>query len=184
VVGLISQPAGRAQTSQGARYAFSDTTLLRDTLGLRFLRLFPLSDSLQILPDTLRALSIRYQWSLERLCSSADSLGMPVDSVGRSCSASDSTRSPYSGRIPTAFVYNTSYDVDRTQSAWRNAVDFSMGRGAFYMNNTTSVQMDRYEVGNRHQSAANAHHGDRAGLEAVALVFVRRTSRTGPSRQP
>ena len=38
---------GRAQEGSGARYAFADTTLLRDTLNLSFPRLFPLADSLQ-----------------------------------------------------------------------------------------------------------------------------------------
>src|SRR5437867_396427 len=82
VVALAAASPARAQEPGGVRYAFSDTTLLRDTLGLHFPRLFPLSDSLQVLPDTLRALSIRYLWSLERLVQLADSLGVPVDSVG------------------------------------------------------------------------------------------------------
>src|SRR5262245_58983460 len=74
-------PVG-AQQGVASRHAFADTTLLRDTLGLQFPRLFELSDSLEMLPDTLRALSVRYQWSLERLLVLADSLGVPVDSVG------------------------------------------------------------------------------------------------------
>ena len=73
---------GRASEAQGSRFAFADTTLLRDTLDLRFDRLFPLADSLRILPDTLRALSVRYQLSLEHLVSLADSMRVPVDSVG------------------------------------------------------------------------------------------------------
>jgi hypothetical protein len=111
-----------------------------------------LSDSLQILPDTLRALSIRYQWSLERLVFLADSLGVPVDSAGPVMQRE--RFNPLATTVGTAksFVYNTSYDVGQTQSAWRNAVDFSMGRGPFFLNNSTSVQMDRYQVVN---AAAN-----------------------------
>src|SRR6266850_5976411 len=73
---------GSAQEGSTARFAWADTTLLRDTLDLKFDRLFPLADSLRIRPDTLRALSIRYDLSLERLVVLADSLRAPVDSVG------------------------------------------------------------------------------------------------------
>ena len=63
-LGSMAMP-GRAQQAAGGRFAFADTTLLRDTLGLSFEGLFPLADSLKISPDTLRALSIRYRYSLE-----------------------------------------------------------------------------------------------------------------------
>ena len=46
-LGLLSAALpGGAQESASSRYAFADTTLLRDTLDLHFPRLFPLSDSL------------------------------------------------------------------------------------------------------------------------------------------
>ena len=51
----------RGQTPIPARFAFADTTLLRDTLGLKFDRLFPLADSLHVSPDSLRAISVRYR---------------------------------------------------------------------------------------------------------------------------
>jgi hypothetical protein len=42
IVSLLTQALpGRAQQGQSSRYAFADTTLLRDTLGLDFSR-FPL----------------------------------------------------------------------------------------------------------------------------------------------
>src|SRR5437763_1688164 len=66
---------GRAQQATPSRFAFSDTTLLRDTLGLSFVRLFPLADSLGATPATLRALSIRYRAPLERFDSFDPSLG-------------------------------------------------------------------------------------------------------------
>ena len=73
---------GRAQQASSARFAFADTTLLRDTLGLHFDLLFPLADSLQVTPDTLRALSVRYRFSLYRIVQLADSMRVPVDSLG------------------------------------------------------------------------------------------------------
>ena len=101
------------------RYAFSDTTLLRDTLGLHFPRLFPLSDSLQILPDTLRALSIRYLWSLEHLVSLADSMGVPVDSVGPVMRRERFAQAAFQGTQNT-FAYNSSYSVGERHSTWTN----------------------------------------------------------------
>src|SRR5512138_103791 len=83
VLGLISMALpGRAQQAPRGRFAFADTTLLRDTLGLHFDGIFPMADSLGLRPDTLRALMIRYRYPLLRLVHLADSLGVPVDSVG------------------------------------------------------------------------------------------------------
>lgn len=137
----------RAQETQGVRYAFADTTLLRDTLGLRFPRLFPLSDSLQVLPDTLRALSIRYLWTLERLVHLADSLSVPVDSVGPVMER-ERFNPLASGAGPRKdFTYNSSYSVGQTQSAWRNAADYSFQTGPIFVRNSTTVEMNRYRVG-------------------------------------
>jgi len=125
----LSRP-GRAQDASG-RFAFADTTLMRDTLGLHFARLFPLADSLNITPDTLRALAIRYRYQPERLVSLADSLQMPVDSVG-----------PYFDRerfnvLSTAgqqarnnFRYTTGYIVGLASSSWTNNADWDYGKQA------------------------------------------------------
>ncbi len=145
---LLAASPGRAQEAGAARFAFADTTLLRDTLGLRFPRLFALSDSLQVLPDTLRALSIRYLWSLERLVHLADSLGVVVDSVGPMM---DRERfNPLSSGTGTHndFTYNSSYSVAQTQNAWRNSADYSLQTGPVFVRNSTTVEMDRYQAGN------------------------------------
>lgn len=57
-----------------SRFVNPDTTLLRDTLDISFDRIFVLADSLRCTPDTLRALAIRYAFSLERLVFLADSM--------------------------------------------------------------------------------------------------------------
>lgn len=144
---VISALPGRAQEGSGARYAFADTTLLRDTLNLSFPRLFPLADSLEVTPDTLRAISVRYLLSLDRLVHLADSLGVPVDSVGPMLLRERfNPLAAGSGRRQT-FAYNSSYSVGQTQSAWRNAADYSFGVGSAFVQNSTTVQMDRYRAG-------------------------------------
>src|SRR5262245_38736478 len=77
-------PIGRAQPAPAVdpRFAFADTTLLRDTLGIHFDRLFELADSLRLTPDTLRALSIRQGFTPQRMVFLADSLPTKVDRVG------------------------------------------------------------------------------------------------------
>jgi hypothetical protein len=146
---LSAASPARAQGAEGARYAFADTTLLRDTLGLRFARLFPLSDSLQVLPDTLRALSIRYLWSLERLVHLADSLGVAVDSVGPALERERFNPLASSAGTRKDFTYNSGYSVGQTQSAWRNAVDYGLQTGPIFLRNSTTVEMARYRVGTR-----------------------------------
>jgi hypothetical protein len=141
---------GGAQEAGRGRYAFADTTLLRDTLNLHFARLFPLADSLEMTPDTLRALSIRYQWSLERLVVMADSLGVPVDSVGPMMLRE--RFNPLAGGVSTArvtdFVYNSSYSINQTNTGWRNSGDFSFHAGSAFVQNSTSIQMDRFRATN------------------------------------
>jgi len=146
VLSLVSP--GRSQEAGGSRFAFSDTTLLRDTLGLHFTGLFPLSDSLQVPPDTLRALSIRYLWSLQRLVHLADSLGVPVDSVGP---VMDRERfNPLAAATGTHndFAYNSTYSIGQTQSAWRNATDYGFTAGSVFVRNSTTIELDRYHAGN------------------------------------
>lgn len=138
---------GRAQQSSPSRFAFADTTLLRDTLGLRFDRLFPLADSLGVVPDTLRALSIRYRLPLLRIVFLADSLQMPVDSVG-----------PVTGRFNplttvvrrlTTFRYNSTYNIAQTSSTWMNGSDYNFVLGSLFLRNTTNITMDRFRAGGR-----------------------------------
>jgi hypothetical protein len=144
---LLAALPGRAQERTGGRYAFADTTLLRDTLNLTFPRLFPLADSLEMTPDTLRALSIRYVWSLERLVFLADSLGVPVDSVGPVIQRERFNPLAATGARRTDFSYNSSYSVGQTQSAWRNTADYGFRAGPVFVQNSTTVQMDRYRAG-------------------------------------
>lgn len=144
---IVSALPGRAQEGSGGRYAFADTTLLRDTLDLRFPRLFPLADSLELPPDTLRALSIRYLWSLERLVHLADSLDVPVDSVGPVMARERFNPLAAGGARAADFSYNSSYTIGQTQSAWRNTADYGFRAGPVFVQNSTSVQMDRYRAG-------------------------------------
>src|SRR5512143_4074255 len=79
----LTMGSSRAQSSNSdSRYLFADTTLVRDTLGITFERLFPLADSLRMDPADLRSLAVRYQLTLARLLKLSDSLGVIIDSVG------------------------------------------------------------------------------------------------------
>jgi hypothetical protein len=141
---------GRAQQAVSSRYAFADTTLLRDTLNLRFEGLFPLADSLSITPDTLRALSIRYRWPLLRLVQLADSLRMPVDSVGVYLQRERfNPLSGAAGQHTTTLNYTSSYNIQQTSTLWGNALDYKLVAGPIVIQNTTNVQMDRYQAGSR-----------------------------------
>jgi hypothetical protein len=144
---VLAAMPGRAQVGSGGRYAFADTTLLRDTLNLHFPRLFPLADSLEIPADTLRALSVRYLWSLERLVHLSDSLGVPVDSVGPVMARERFNPLAASSGRRTDFSYNSSYTVAQTQSGWRNTADYGFHAGPVFVQNSTSIQMDRYRAG-------------------------------------
>jgi len=144
---MLAAMPGRAQVGSGARYAFADTTLLRDTLNLTFPRLFPLADSLEVLPDTLRALSVRYLWSLERLVHLSDSLGVPVDSVGPVMARERFNPLAAPPGRHMDFSYNSYYTVGQTQSGWRNTADYGFRTGPAFVQNSTSVQMDRYRAG-------------------------------------
>jgi hypothetical protein len=135
---------GRAQTTS-SRFAFADTTLLRDTLGLHFDRLFELADSLNMLPDSLRALSIRYRLRLPVIVSMADSLGMPVDSLGSYILRERFNPLSASGRSSTAFHYGSTYNVGQTSSTWYNGSTTALLRGPLFVNNTTSINMLRIQ---------------------------------------
>jgi hypothetical protein len=141
----LSRPAPAQTTS--ARYAFADTTLLRDTLGLNFVRLFPLSDSLRVTPDTLRALSIRYRFTLARLVKLSDSLGVPVDSVGPYLERERFNALSTTSQSQSSFRYNSSYNVAQSSSSWGNGSDWSFTRQALLVHNQTSINLDRYRAG-------------------------------------
>ncbi len=145
VLGLL--PAvrpGQAQEGVSARFAFSDTTLLRDTLGLHFNRLFPLADSLNLAPDTLRALAIRYRWTLPRLVHLADSLRMPVDSVGVYLQRERfNPLAGAAGQHSRTFSYNSTYNIAERSTVWGNALDYKLVSGPIFIQNTTNVQLDR-----------------------------------------
>lgn len=145
-VGSTALP-GRAQQAVPSRYAFADTTLLRDTLGLRFDGIFPAADSLGLLPDTLRALMIRYRFALDRLLFLSDSMGVPVDSVGVLV---DRERfNPLAGgrgasRDENEFRFTSGWNTTRTTSAWSNNSEYRVRRGPWYANNRTDVNLERY----------------------------------------
>lgn len=142
---------GRAQAPLSSRFAFADTTLLRDTLELHFDRLFETADSLRMLPDSLRAQMIRYRLPLRRLLVMADSMGVPVDSVGsvilRESFNPLAVGAGVSSR--TTFKYTSSYNVGKTTSLWQNGSDYTLVRGPLVLRNGTSITMDRSTAGDR-----------------------------------
>ena len=145
-VGLALAPGpGRAQTASSSRFAFADTTLLRDTLDLDFSDLFRKADSLQLTPDTLRAWMIRYRLGIPRLLTLADSLGMPVDSVGPVLARErfNPLAARNGSRPVNTFQYNSSYNIGQTTTIWTNSSDWNMQRGSIFVTNNTSVEFDR-----------------------------------------
>lgn len=140
--------SGRAQPTLTGRFAFADTTLLRDTLGLRFDRLFPLADSLIVTPDSLRAWSIRLRVPIEQVVVLADSLGMPVDSVAPVLARERfNPLAARGGRRVNTFVYNSTYGVQKTTNAWSNGADYNFSSGPWFVRNNTSIQIDNYTSG-------------------------------------
>ena len=152
LIGLVSLAMpGRAQSPVSARFAFADTTLLRDTLNLRFDGLFERADSLRMLPDTLRALMIRYRLPMVRLVAMADSMGVPVDSVGAVIQRESynplSIATGVSSR--TNFKYTSGYNIGRSTSTWTNGAEYSLVRGRMFLRNGTNIVMDRSTAGGR-----------------------------------
>ncbi len=139
---VVVSPPARAQTPS-ARFAFADTTLLRDTLDISFARLFPLADSLHVTPDSLRAFAVRYNLSLERLTFLADSLGMPVDSVGPVIAREQFNPLARRNERVTDFSYTTTYNVSRQTTSWGNNVNYDLVRGPALLHNVTTVRIDR-----------------------------------------
>jgi len=183
VLGAISAALpGRAQTPSSSRFAFADTTLLRDTLGISFTDLFELADSLRLTPDTLRALSVRYRFPPVRMVHLADSLGIPVDSVGVVLERERFNPLARTGdENVTAMLYTTNYNVQQTQSSWGNNLDFNLERGPLFLRNLTLISIDRYSSGaidtRRKTRNANTEAGWRLnqdmslGARAIVEVF-------------
>ena len=152
LAGLLAiVPTGRAQAPTSSRYAFADTTLLRDTLGLRFDRLFETADSLRMLPDSLRAHIIRYRLSMTRLVAMADSMGVPVDSVGVMIARELFNPFAAGNAAPsrTLFRYTSEYSIVRSTSNWVNGGDLQLLRGKLNLINNTVINMNRNDAGGR-----------------------------------
>ncbi len=143
----LSWLPGRAQEpDDDARFAFADTTLLRDTLDLRFTRLFPLADSLRVPPDSLRAWSVRWRLPLERLVAVADSLRVPPDSVGPIL---DRERfNPLAAGIQNvrSLRYTSTYDIQRSVTTWTNEGDLNVVQGAMTVRGTTTISQQRQKI--------------------------------------
>ncbi len=176
---------GRAQQAVSARFAFSDTTLLRDTLDLHFDRLFPTADSLQMTPDTLRALMIRYRlvvprMSIARLLQLADSLSLPVDSVGPVFDRERYNPLTNGGahRSLTDFQYTSGYDIQRTTTTWTNGSQYRLVRGPTYLNNLTNVELQRFT-----SSGAVTQRQNREATTEAGLTLNRSVSFGGRSYQ-
>ncbi len=155
LVGLLGNALpGRAQQATASRYSFADTTLLRDTLNLHFVGIFPMADSLQITPDTLRALMIRYRYTLPRLVHLSDSLHVPVDSVG--VVLERERFNPLAGNSGKGdkndLRYTSGYTINRTSTTWTNGGDMNVQRGAKFLHSVTNVEMDRTDYGSGHTS--------------------------------
>ena len=149
---ILAVLPGHAQQGTSSRYAFADTTLLRDTLGLKFDHLFPLVDSLTALgqpvtADTIRALAMRYKLPLDSLVALAQVQNIPVDSVGSYLERERYNPLSSTGKRTTSFRYNSGYTVQQTSSSWSNSGDYKLVLGSLFLQNTTTIQMDRYTAG-------------------------------------
>jgi hypothetical protein len=154
-LGFLGLPGRTA--AQTSRFAFADTTVLRDTLGLHFDHLLETSDSLgralgrDIPPDSLRAQIIRYRLPLPRLLAMADSMHVDVDSVGIYIDRErfNPLAAAYAAAAgQTSFKYRTTYNIGRTTTSWLNGADFLMQRGTMLLSNTTDISIDRTNATN------------------------------------
>lgn len=149
-LGLASAAGpGRAQPVVDPRFAFADTTLLRDTLDLHFDRLFEIADSLGMRPDTLRALSIRYGFVPIRLLALADSMRVRVDSVGVVLLREQFNPLVARGERLTTFDYSTGYTMQQNQNNWNNNGSFQIVRGALFLRNATTIQLQNFTTQRR-----------------------------------
>lgn len=143
VLAALSGPSGAQPPSD--RYAFSDTTLLRDTLDLKFDELFFLADSLQRSPETLRMLAIRYRMPLRRIAHLTDSLRVPPDSVGAIMEREQ--YNPLASTVvrSSAFSYQSTYSIGRQSATWGNGVKYDLRRGPLSIYNVTDISITTTE---------------------------------------
>jgi len=147
-------PVCSAQTSPfpasnaDPRYATRDTTILRDTLGLTFERLFPLADSLRRAPEDLKLMSATWRWSLARLVKMADSLDVPIDSVGPRI---DRERfNPLANvALQNSMTYTSIYAPSASGNSWGNTLDHNFRRGPITSTNNISVTQQQNGQGGR-----------------------------------
>ena len=186
-------PNGGAQPAPAVdpRFAFADTTLLRDTLGIHFDRLFELADSLRLTPDTLRALSIRQGFTPQRMVFLADSLHTKVDSVGAWLEREQFNplaRRGKAGGAPTnEFSYNTTYNIQETRSTWGNVSDYTFGWRQLYLRSNANIDMGRFESGGHTTISQTRVSTTEAGLQlspeysAGGRAVLRRYNTDDPS---
>jgi hypothetical protein len=152
---LLAASPGRAQDDAELMRAGADSTLLRDTLGLSFPRLFTLADSLAVMPDSLRALSVRYRWSLTRLITLADSLELPMVNLPAAIRSLHLDRTGPRARYETRLQYNSTYNIQQNSTSWGNVSDLSVLRNLWDLSNQTNVQIDEYRSSSRRETRSS-----------------------------
>jgi hypothetical protein len=154
-LGFLGLPGRTA--AQTSSFAFADTSVLRDTLGLHFTHLLETADSLSracmpcdLSPDSLRAQVIRYRLPIPRLLAMADSMHVTVDSVGIYIDRErfNPLSNNYLSNGQSSFKYRTGYTIGRTTTTWQNGADFLMQRGTMLLTNTTDISIDRTKATN------------------------------------
>jgi hypothetical protein len=143
LLGLLAMAHPGWAQAPATRYAFADTTLLRDTLGIKFDALFPLADSLRVTPDTLRALAVRYAAPLWRIVRLADSLAVTPDSISAVLERERFNPLAASSRYVNQFGYRTTYDIQRTAGTWNNDAQWNYVAHGLVLNNNTIITLIR-----------------------------------------
>jgi hypothetical protein len=166
---LLAAPPGHAQDEAELALAGADTTLMRDTLGLSFPRLFTLADSLNVLPDSLRALSVRYRWPLPRLVWLADSLEVPMTNLPAAIRSLHLDRPGGRERRETRLQYNSTYNIQQTSTSWSNVSDLSVVRNLWNLDNQTNVVIDRYRTSSRRETRSSVTEAGWRATPGISL---------------
>ena len=152
------------------RYANWDTTLVRDTLGFTYERLFPLADSLRVKPEDLKFLSTRWRWSITRIVTIADSLGVPIDSVGPIMErerfnplANVTTRS--------SMTYTSTFTPAASGDTWQNTLEHSLVRGSLVSSNHVDISLQQNGRG-----GSNGRNEQRQATSNISWKFSPRFS--------